>query len=119
MAFPFGYGLSYTDFAYSNMNVAYNEQMDQFEVRVTVTNTGDTYSGKETLQVYSQSPYTQYDIDNKVEKASVALCGFGKTDILAPGESQETDHYPWTEEIWLPMTPTAPAPTFWTRAITT
>lgn len=89
VAFPFGYGLSYTDFAYSNMNVAYNEQMDQFEVRVTVTNTGDTYSGKETVQVYSQSPYTQYDIDNKVEKASVALCGFGKTDILAPGESQE------------------------------
>ena len=93
VAYPFGYGLSYTEFAYSNMSAAYNEQTDQFEVKVTVTNTGDTYSGKETVQVYSQSPYTQYDIDNKVEKASVALCGFGKTDILAPGESQETDHY--------------------------
>ena len=89
VAFPFGYGLSYTTFAYSNMNVNYNADTDQFEVKVTVTNTGDTYSGKETVQIYAQSPYTQYDIDNKVEKASVALCGFGKTEELAPGESQE------------------------------
>lgn len=89
VAFPFGYGLSYTEFAYSDMEVNYNAANDQFEVKVTVTNTGDTYSGKETVQVYSQSPYTTYDIENKVEKPSVALCGFAKTDILAPGESQD------------------------------
>lgn len=88
VAFPFGYGLSYTDFAYSNLSVNYNEETDEFELAVTVTNTGDTYSGKETVQVYVQSPYTEYDIENKVEKSSVALCGFGKTKILAPGESE-------------------------------
>lgn len=93
VAFPFGYGLSYTDFAYSDMNVNYNAGTDQFEVTVTVTNTGDTYSGKETVQVYVQSPYTEYDIANKVEKASVALCGFAKTDILAPGASETVTVY--------------------------
>lgn len=89
VAFPFGFGLSYTQFAYSNMSASYDADKDQFVVKVTVTNTGDTYSGKETVQIYAQSPYTQYDIDNKVEKASVALCGFGKTKELAPGESEE------------------------------
>ena len=93
VAFPFGFGLSYTDFAYSDMAVNYNASTDQFEVKVTVTNTGDTYSGKETVQVYSQSPYTAYDIANGVEKASVALCGFAKTGILAPGASETVTVY--------------------------
>jgi len=93
VAFPFGFGLSYTEFEYSDMSVKYNKKNDQFEVTVTVTNAGDTYSGKETVQVYSQSPYTEYDIENGVEKASVALCGFAKTDILAPGESEEITVY--------------------------
>lgn len=88
VAFPFGYGLSYTDFEYSDVDVNYNALSDQFEVSVKVTNVGDRYSGKETVQVYSQSPYTSYDIENKVEKPSVALCGFGKTGILAPGQSE-------------------------------
>ena len=88
VAFPFGFGLSYTTFAYSDMAVVYNADTDQFEVTVTVTNTGDV-AGKETVQVYVQSPYTQYDIENGVEKASVALCGFGKTQVLEPG-AQET-----------------------------
>lgn len=93
VAFPFGYGLSYTDFAYSDMNVNYNASTDQFEVTVTVTNTGETYSGKETVQVYVQSPYTAYDVENKVEKASVTLCGFAKTDELAPGASETVTVY--------------------------
>lgn len=88
VAYPFGYGLSYTDFAFSNMSVSYNEAEDTFDVSVTVTNTGDTFAGKKTVQVYSQSPYTDYDMENGVEKAAVSLCGFAKTDILAPGESQ-------------------------------
>lgn len=87
VAFPFGYGLSYTEFEYGDMNVVYNESTDSFDVSVTVTNIGDK-AGKETVQIYVQSPYTEYDIENKVEKASVALCGFGKTDIIAPGASE-------------------------------
>lgn len=93
VAFPFGYGLSYTDFEYSDMAVNYNSAADRFEVTVTVTNVGDSYSGKETVQVYVQSPYTAYDVENSVEKASVALCGFGKTDILAPGASETITVY--------------------------
>ena len=87
VAFPFGYGLSFTQFDYSNMSVKYNAETDQFEVSVNITNIGNM-AGKETVQVYSQSPYTEYDKENKVEKASVALCGFGKTKVLEPGHSE-------------------------------
>ena len=93
VAFPFGYGLSYTEFGYSDLSAKYDEGTDQFEVKVTVTNKGSTYSGKKAVQIYVQSPYTSYDINNNVEKASVALCGFGKTDILAPGESETLTIY--------------------------
>lgn len=86
VAYPFGYGLSYTEFSFSDYAVT--ETNDTFEVSVKVTNTGDTYSGKKTVQVYFQSPYTQYDKDNGIEKAAVELCGFAKTDILAPGASE-------------------------------
>ena len=92
VAFPFGHGLSYTTFDYSNMAVNYNAETDQFEVTVTVTNTG-SLAGKETVQVYAQSPYTQYDVENGVEKASVALCGFGKTAVLEPGASETVTVY--------------------------
>ena len=87
VAFPFGYGLSYTNFEYSGMKVKYNAESDQFEVTVTVKNTGDM-AGKETVQVYFQAPYTQYDKDNGVEKASANLIGFGKTAVLEPGQSE-------------------------------
>ena len=87
VAFPFGYGLSYTNFTYSDMQVVYNQETDQFEVSVTVTNNGEV-EGKETVQIYAQSPYTQYDKDNKVEKAAVQLIGFEKTEALKPGASE-------------------------------
>ena len=93
VAFPFGYGLSYTDFEYSDMKVKYNKSTDQFEVTLKVTNIGKEYSGKETVQIYVQSPYTAYDVENGVEKASVALCGFGKTSIIAPGKSENITVY--------------------------
>ena len=87
VAFPFGFGLSYTTFDYSNMTVRYDAAADQYVVNVKVTNTGKV-AGKETVQIYAQSPYTQYDKDNLVEKASVQLCGFGKTAVLEPGASE-------------------------------
>lgn len=87
VAFPFGYGLSYTEFEYSDMSMSYDAASTTYTIKVTVTNTGDV-AGKETVQIYVSSPYTQYDIDNKVEKASVSLVGFEKTQILEPGASE-------------------------------
>lgn len=86
VAFPFGYGESYSTFEYSNFSTT--DMGATVEVNVTVTNNGP-YAGKETVQVYSQAPYTQYDKDNGVEKASVNLVGFKKTAILEVGESVE------------------------------
>ena len=56
-------------------------------VTVTVTNTGSV-AGKETVQIYAQSPYTDYDREHGVEKAAVQLVGFGKTGILEPGQCE-------------------------------
>ena len=91
VAFPFGYGLSYTTFEYSNFSV--QEQGDTFQVEVDVKNTG-AVDGKHTVQIYFQSPYTQYDIDNQVEKAAVELCGFDKKFIAAG----DTEHFTITVE---------------------
>lgn len=87
VAFPFGYGLSYTEFEYSDMKASYNAAEDTFDVSVTVTNKGDV-AGKETVQIYVNVPYTEYDKENGVEKASASLVGFDKTDVLKPGESE-------------------------------
>ena len=89
VAYPFGYGLSYGDFAFRDLQVNYEPENDRFQVQVTVTNVGNSFSGKETVQIYVQSPYTTYDKQHGVEKAAVVLCGFGKTKELKPGE-QET-----------------------------
>ena len=90
VAFPFGYGLSYTEFTYSDLKVEKSTNANGeacYNVTVTVTNTG-AVAGKETVQIYLSSPYTQYDIDNKIEKAAVQLIGFGKTEILEAGASE-------------------------------
>lgn len=87
VAYPFGYGLSYTNFKFSDMTVNYNDALDVYTVAVKVTNTG-VVAGKRTVQLYVQSPYTDYDKQNGVEKAAVALVGFGKTGELAPGTSE-------------------------------
>ena len=88
MAYPFGYGLSYTAFSQKLDSVTFDATTHKYTATVTVTNTGDTYSGKNAVQLYVQSPYTQYDKDNLVEKSSIQLIGFNKTGLLAPGESQ-------------------------------
>lgn len=88
VTYPFGHGLSYTTFEQTLDDVTYNEETDNYEVTVTVTNTGDTYSGKSVVQVYAQTPYGDYEKENGVEKASIQLVGFAKTDDLAPGASE-------------------------------
>ena len=87
VAYPFGYGMSYTNFDISDMNVSYNAADDTYTVTVKVTNTGDM-AGKKTVQVYVQSPYTDYDKENGVEKSAVSLVGFGKTGMIEPGASE-------------------------------
>lgn len=83
--FPFGYGLSYTTFDWTDFNVI--ENTDNFTITVNVTNTG-SYPGKETVQIYMQKPYTDYDKANQLEKASVELVGYEKTEVLEPGASE-------------------------------
>lgn len=90
VAYPFGYGLSYTDFTWSGFEGAYDAANDEFTFKVTVKNTGDK-AGKEVVQLYMQSPYTEYDKQNKVEKAAVQLVGFAKTDELAEGAEQTVE----------------------------
>ena len=87
VAYPFGYGLSYTTFTQELVQSRYDEASDSFILDVKVTNTGDR-PGKKVVEVYYQSPYTAYDVENKIEQASVNLCGFGKTKELAKGESE-------------------------------
>lgn len=83
--YPFGYGLSYTTFEWSGFTV--KDTGDGFEVSVTVKNTGDV-AGKDVVEVYLQSPYTEYDKANGVEKSAVELAAYAKTGLLAPGESE-------------------------------
>lgn len=85
VAYPFGYGLSYTDFKYSDFIV--NKTSDGYKINVTVTNEGSV-SGKDVVQIYLQKPYTQYDIENNIEKSSVELVGFAKTDLIQPQGSE-------------------------------
>ncbi len=85
--YPFGFGLSYTTFEYSDLDVDYDKDSDSFNVSVKVTNTGSV-AGKEPVQIYFQSPFTDYDKENNIEKAAVELCGFGKTQILEPNASE-------------------------------
>ena len=87
VAYAFGSGLSYTTFSWSDFSVIYDSVTDTYTVHVTVTNTGSV-AGKDTVQIYVQSPYTEYDQENSVEKSSVVLVGFDKTDELQPGASE-------------------------------
>lgn len=84
--YPFGYGLSYTEFEWSDYK--FTKKEDTYEISVTVKNNGDK-AGKDIVQVYMQSPYTDYDKENNIEKASVELVGFAKTSIIEPGESEK------------------------------
>ena len=79
--YPFGFGLSYTTFKQEMGEV--KESDGEISVDVTVTNTGDT-AGKDVIEIYYNPPYT----NGGIEKASVNLVGFEKTEILEPGASE-------------------------------
>lgn len=81
VCYPFGFGLTYTTFAQTLDNVTVDG--DTGTLTATVTNTGSR-SGKDVVEVYVQAPYIQ----GGLEKASVRLCGYAKTDALEPGKSQ-------------------------------
>ena len=79
--YPFGYGLSYTEFEQKMGEL--KEKDGQISVDVEVTNTGDV-AGKDVVEVYYKPSYT----NGGIEKSSANLIEFAKTDLLQPGESQ-------------------------------
>lgn len=95
VCFPFGFGLSYTTYEYSLDDLSYDAGADRFTATVTVKNTGSV-DGKASIQLYVQSPYTDYDKANKVEKSAIQLLNFDKV-LVAAGESKtvklEVDGY--------------------------
>lgn len=88
VAYTFGYGMSYTTFDYSDFKVSESEDGKSYDVSVTVTNTGDSYTGKEVVQIYLQKPYTDYAKKHMMEVSAIELVGFAKTQPLAPGAEQ-------------------------------
>jgi len=85
VAYPFGYGLSYTTFAYENSSVSSNTLAEgadgSIEFTTTIVNNGE-YSGKEVAQVYITAP------EVKLKKPTIELKAFAKTSELAVGESE-------------------------------
>ncbi len=80
VAYPFGYGLSYTSYEYGDFSVKQNSD-GSVTAKVTVKNTGSV-AGREIVQLYVTKPETLQ------EQAKLELCAFGKTVLLAPGESE-------------------------------
>lgn len=79
--YPFGYGLSYTDFDWDVKS--FNSNSKEITVEVKVTNTGDV-AGKDVVQVYFSAPY----YNGGIEKSAIELAAYDKTKELAPGESE-------------------------------
>ena len=83
--YPFGYGLSYTNFEWSDFTMSAADSNGKINVSLKVTNVGSRV-GKEVVQIYGQAPYK-----GNVEKSSVVLIGFAKTGDLAPGASEQVN----------------------------
>lgn len=86
VTYPFGYGLSYTTFSQTLDSVDV-DLTGNVTAKITVTNTGSV-AGKDVVELYVSTPYTDYDIEHGVEKAGVQLLDYAKTDVLDPGASQ-------------------------------
>lgn len=79
--YPFGFGLSYTDFVWSVKS--YSSKGDNITVKVNVRNVGDV-AGKDVVQLYFAAPY----YEGGIEKSAIELAGYKKTKLLQPGESE-------------------------------
>nr|MCR5101075.1 fibronectin type III-like domain-contianing protein [Butyrivibrio sp.] len=86
VAYPFGYGLSYTTFTKEITD--FNTDGDDITIKVNVTNTGDM-AGKDVVEAYYGAPYTDFDKEMKIEKPVTELAAFEKTSMLEPGASEE------------------------------
>ncbi|WP_407270299.1 glycoside hydrolase family 3 N-terminal domain-containing protein [Radiobacillus sp. PE A8.2] len=82
VVYPFGYGLSYTTFEQEVVEDSLVWNDTEISVDVNVTNTGSV-SGKEVVQLYYSAPYT-----GSIEKSSIDLAAFEKTDVIEPGQSE-------------------------------
>ena len=80
-AFEFGYGLSYTDFKFSNLTLSSKTFDKKIRAAITITNTGKV-AGKEVAQLYISAP------TGKLDKPAEELKGFVKTGLLQPGQSE-------------------------------
>lgn len=87
VSYPFGYGLSYTTFAQTLKSVDVDLEARTVTAEVEVKNTGNV-AGKDVVQLYTSVPYTDYDIEHKVEKSAIQLLDYEKTDVIEPGASQ-------------------------------
>lgn len=94
VAFPFGYGLSYADLRYSSL--AMKEDDTSLVFTVDVTNASEI-DARDAVLIYMQSPYTDYDRQNGIEKASVELVGYTKLDVPAGKTVTATVTVPKTE----------------------
>lgn len=84
VVYPFGYGLSYTEFAYSDVSITGTVSASgKITAQVRVTNVGDA-AGKDVVQLYYSAPWNE----NTVEKSAVVLGDYAKTSLLQPGESE-------------------------------
>lgn len=83
VVYPFGYGLSYTDFTWSVAEPKIDIASGDISVDVTVANNG-TQAGKDVVELYYSAPYTK----GGIEKADQVLVGFAKTGLIEPGASE-------------------------------
>lgn len=106
VVYPFGYGLSYTEFAWEiegdapSIDVTDATKNNAVEINVRVTNTGE-YAGKDVVQLYAALPY----YDGEIEKPHVVLCGFAKTDTLYPASEANDSDKPNSQVVTLSFDP--------------